>query len=258
MTIESTGLTKIFVKDRTAWPALVDIDFRIDDGEFIALLGPSGCGKTTAMNMIAGLMEPSDGQLTYNGRAIKGPNTNVGYMTQKDSLLPWRTVQRNVRLALEMRHMDRADAKRRVQAALDLVGLGGFGKHYPHQLSGGMRKRVLLARTLVYEPETILMDEPFANLDAQLRLILQGELMRIWSARRPTVVFVTHDIEEAVLLSDRILVFGARPGRIKEELKVDLPRPRDPMTIKFTPEFGRLHQAAWELLQGEYTKGESI
>jgi NitT/TauT family transport system ATP-binding protein len=258
MRIDSVGMTKIFVKDGLAWPTVLDVDFTVRDGEFVSLLGPSGCGKTTVMNLMAGLLQPTQGELTFDGEPVNGINRRVGYMTQKDSLMPWRTVYNNVRIALELRHIKRRDAADLVDKAITLVGLDGFKKHYPHQLSGGMRKRVLLARTLVYEPPVLLMDEPFGNLDAQLKMILQVELMRIWSTRRPTIVFVTHDIEEAILLSDRIFVFGARPGQIKAVLDVKFDRPRDPLSIKFAPEFGAIYKAAWEILESEYTREESI
>lgn len=258
MRIEGTNLFKTFVKDGQVWPALRDLSFHVSDGEFVSLLGPSGCGKTTVMNMVAGLDQPSQGSLTYNGETLTGPNVNVGYMTQKDSLLPWRSAAKNIALALEIRGVSRSEAKPIINEMIELVGLAGFERHFPHQLSGGMRKRVLMARTLAYAPETLLMDEPFGNLDAQLKLVMQDELLRIWTERKCTVLFVTHDIAEAILLSDRILVLGARPGHLRKEIVVDLPRPRDVVHVQFTDRFAEIYDEIWETLKSEYLQGEAV
>src|ERR1700681_472908 len=189
--------------------ALEPLTLDVARQEFVALVGPSGCGKSTILNLIAGLLRPSEGVVSYDGMAVTGPNRRVGYMTQKDTLLPWRTAADNIRIALELkcRAVPRAEANARVAQMIDLVGLGGFERHYPAELSGGMRKRVALARTLTYEPETLLMDEPFGALDAQLKLLMLDQLQDLTRQRRMTVVFVTHDLGEAITLADRVVVF---------------------------------------------------
>jgi NitT/TauT family transport system ATP-binding protein len=229
--------------------ACEDVNLSVRRGEFMAIVGPSGCGKSTLLNMAAGLMAPSTGQVFYDGRPVPAPNTNVGYLTQRDTLLPWRTVEDNVAIALELRGQSRADRLRNAHEWLDRVGLTGFEKSYPAQLSGGMRRRAALARTLAYEPETILMDEPFGALDAQLRMVMHEELLKLWTGTRKTVIFVTHDLAEALTLADRIAVFSARPGRIRAIETVDLPRPRDVFRIRFDPHFGKLHDRLWSYLE---------
>src|SRR5690606_559857 len=197
--------------------AVDDISLDVRNGEFVALVGPSGCGKSTALNMIAGLLKPSAGTVSYAGAPVAGPNTRVGYMTQKDTLLPWRTVEDNIAIAFELRarKAEAANARERVREMIELVGLAGFERHYPAELSGGMRKRAALARMVIAEPETLLLDEPFGALDAQVRLVMQQELLRLVELRKMTVVLVTHDLEEAGALADRVVVFTARPGRIR-------------------------------------------
>jgi NitT/TauT family transport system ATP-binding protein len=219
--------------------------------EFVALVGPSGCGKSTALNMVAGLLAPSRGEVLYDGGPVNGPNRSVGYMTQKDTLLPWRSTADNVRIALELacRAVPRAEADERVARMIAQVGLEGFEKHYPRELSGGMRRRAALARTLIYEPETLLMDEPFGALDAQLKLVMLDQLQRLTQARRMTVMFVTHDLGEAITLADRIVVFSARPGRIRAIREVTLPRPRDVFRARFNPDFARLEEELWDILR---------
>lgn len=251
--IELRGASRLFSSRGGPVPALLPTDLVVTEGEFVCLVGPSGCGKSTVLNMVAGLLPPSAGRVSYGGAPVSGPNWRVGYMTQKDTLLPWRTVADNVGVALELRirRVGAAERARRVADMIELVGLRGFERHYPAQLSGGMRKRVALARSLIYEPETLLMDEPFGALDAQLKLVMQGELMRVAAASGVTVVFVTHDLGEAIALADRVLVFSGRPGRVKAERTVPLPRPRDPARVRFTPEFAALHEELWELLAPE-------
>ncbi len=226
------------------------VDLAVEEGEFLALVGPSGCGKSTLLNMAAGLLPPSAGDVLYRGNPVLGPNTAVGYMTQRDALLPWRTVEDNVAISLELRGAGRAACRSQANEWLGRMGLAGFEKSYPAQLSGGMRRRVCLARTLAYEPETILMDEPFSALDAQLRLVMHDELLRIWAGMRKTIVFVTHDLTEALTLADRIAVFSPRPGRIQAIERVDLPRPRDVFRIRFDPRFAALHDRLWSYLEG--------
>jgi NitT/TauT family transport system ATP-binding protein len=240
--------------------ALEPLTLDVARQEFIALVGPSGCGKSTILNLIAGLLRPSEGTVKYDGVAVTGPNVRVGYITQKDTLLPWRNVQDNVGLALELRirRTSRAAAAGRVAAMIDLVGLKGFERHYPGELSGGMRKRAGLARTLIYEPETLLMDEPFGALDAQLRLLMMDELQRLTQARRITVVFVTHDLGEAIALADRVVIMSARPGRIRRIREISLPRPRDIFKLRFTPEFAQLYEELWNELKDEVAKGTDV
>jgi NitT/TauT family transport system ATP-binding protein len=205
--------------------ALEPLTLDVARQEFIALVGPSGCGKSTILNLIAGLLRPSEGTVKYDGVVVTRPNVRVGYITQKDTLLPWRNVQDNVGLALELkiRRTSRAAAAARVAAMIDLVGLKGFERHYPGELSGGMRKRAALARTLIYEPETLLMDEPFGALDAQTREVMHGLILHIVALERPTIVFVTHDVEEAVYLADRVIVLAPGPGRIDSVWPIELP-----------------------------------
>lgn len=237
--------------------AIEGIDLTVRQGEFVALVGPSGCGKSTVLNMIAGIVEPSSGTVLYDGVLLNGLNRNVGYMTQKDTLLPWRNVVDNVGIALELkcRKASAAERAHRVAEIVERVGLKGFEKAFPGQLSGGMRKRVALARTLVYEPETLLMDEPFGALDAQLRLLMLDLLQQLTRAQGSTVIFVTHDLGEAITLADRVVVFSARPGRIKASRAVELERPRDVFKLRFSKYFAGLYEELWEQLKDEVSKG---
>jgi NitT/TauT family transport system ATP-binding protein len=258
--IRLAGVAKRFVARDRAVEALRPIDLTIHAHEFVALVGPSGCGKSTILNLIAGLLQPSGGTVSYDGTPVRGPNRRVGYMTQKDTLLPWRTAADNVRIALELkcRAVPRAEADARVAQIIGLVGLTGFERHYPAELSGGMRKRVGLARTLIYEPETLLMDEPFGALDAQLKLLMLDQLQALTRQRRMTVVFVTHDLGEAITLADRVVVFSARPGRIRTIRAVDLPSPRDVFRIRFTEAFAHLHEVLWDELKDEVAQGTDV
>lgn len=248
---------KVFIaKGRGSEPvlALQDVAFDAKPGEFISLVGPSGCGKSTCLNLLAGLSTPSDGTVWHHGSPVRGINTSVGYITQDDNLLPWRSLRGNVELSMELQGVARQERRERAQTFIDLVGLGGFEDHYPHELSGGMRKRAGIIRTLVYDSSVVLMDEPFGPLDAQTRVILQVELLKLWERSRPTVLFVTHDLVEAIALSDRILVFTSSPGTIKRDYRVELPRPRDPFRIHDTPGFGELHDALWGDIRVEIEK----
>jgi NitT/TauT family transport system ATP-binding protein len=258
--ISLAGVGKTFVTRDREVEALQPIDLTIHDHEFVALVGPSGCGKSTILNLIAGLLQPNSGVVSYDGIAIGGLNRAVGYMTQKDTLLPWRTAADNIRIALELkcRAVPRAEANARVTQMIELVGLSGFERHYPAELSGGMRKRVALARTLIYEPETLLMDEPFGALDAQLKLLMLDQLQELTRQRQMTVVFVTHDLGEAITLADRVVVFSARPGRIRTIRTVEMPRPRDVFRIRFTEAFSHLHEALWDELKDEVTRGTDV
>ena len=228
--------------------ALRNIDLDVARGEFISVVGPSGCGKTTFLRIVAGLEHATAGEVLIDGRAVKAPGSDRGFVFQNDSLLPWRTVLANAIIGREVAGSLGPDDRKRTTELLKLVGLEGFENYYPRQLSGGMRQRVNLARALAIDPEILLMDEPFAALDAQTREIMQTELLRIWQRGQKTVLFVTHQIDEAVFLSDRVLVFARRPGRLQEEVKIALPRPRD-LEIKRTPEFVALVDHIWRLIE---------
>ena len=248
--LETKGLSKTYRKGDVAIEALRDISVNIREGEFVSVVGASGCGKTTLLRMLDGLIAPTSGEILLDGKVIEGHGSRRAFVFQQDRLLPWRTVAANTVLGPEIRGQDAATARERAAAFIRLVGLGGFEKHYPHELSGGMRQRVNLARALTVEPEVLLLDEPFASLDAQTREIMQDELMRIWAETKKTAVFVTHQIEEAVYLSDRVLVFTVRPGRLKEEVVIDLPRPRG-LHVKRTPEFVHYTDRIWRLIEEE-------
>lgn len=257
--LQFKDITKRFRRGGSIFLALDGLNLSIEKGEFVCVVGPSGCGKTTLLNMTAGLMEPSSGEVLYHDRPVPFPNTNVGYVTQKDNLLPWRTVFGNVSLALEARGVSKKQSAPRVAEILDRVGLGDFAEVYPTQLSGGMRKRVSLARTLVYEPEVILADEPFGALDAQLKLIMQADLLRIWGEggdERRTILFITHDLTEAVTLADRVVVLSKRPGKVLLDCRIDLPRPRDVMRVRFDPRFAELHEEVWAAIGDDFLEGE--
>lgn len=226
--------------------ALDRVTFQVEPQEFVAIVGPSGCGKSTLLNLIAGLDRPTGGEIRYGGVPVLALNTRVGYITQKDSLLPWRNVHDNIALALRIRRRPAAEVEQEVRHFVRLVSLEGFERHYPAQLSGGMRRRVALARTLIYRPETLLMDEPFGALDAQLRLALQGELLKILAETKQTVVFVTHDIGEAVALADRVIVLSRRPAVVRASRVIPFARPRDVGRLRFSPEYVRLCEELWD------------
>jgi NitT/TauT family transport system ATP-binding protein len=228
---------------------LSNIDFDIAPGEFVSIIGPSGSGKSTILNLLAGIDTPSAGAVLYDGDRVRGVSRTIGYLTQHDSLLPWRNVADNIGVPLEIRNMPAPDRRRAVQTMLATVGLAGYGGHYPRQLSGGMQKRAMLARTLIYDPKTILMDEPFGPLDAQLKLTLQAELLRLWTGTGKTIVFVTHDIAEAITLSDRVLVLSAQPTRIKHIEPIRIPRPRDVHEVRFSPHFESHYRTLWQALE---------
>jgi NitT/TauT family transport system ATP-binding protein len=242
------------VQTRSGEPFVIfrDIDLTVRDGEFLSIVGPSGCGKTTMLRVINGLIPPTGGQIFVDGKEQKGADGDLvmGFVFQGAALLPWRTSLNNVLLGLEGRSKSAAECRDLAHKYLDMVGLSGFEQHYPHELSGGMQQRVNLARALAIEPKILLMDEPFAALDAQTRSFMQLELLRIWSQTRKTVIFVTHMISEAILLSDRVVVFSHRPGHIKAEFPVPLPRPRD-MDVKSDRRFIDLENTVWKLIEEE-------
>lgn len=256
--ISAQRVTKRFRRKDQVISAISEVDLNIHEGEFVCIVGPSGCGKSTLLNMSAGLMQPSAGRLLFRGDAITGPNTSVGYITQKDNLMPWHTVEGNIGLALHIRKYDKQAIKRRVAEMVELVGLDGFEKSYPGELSGGMRKRVTLARTLAYDPQVLLADEPFGALDAQLKLVMQSEMQRIWAETGKTILFVTHDISEAVALGDRVVVFSSRPGEIKVDRAIDIARPRDVFKIRHQPGFGDIAEELWDVLAADMRSGEDM
>ena len=230
--------------------ALLDVNLDVERGEFISVVGPSGCGKTTFLRIVAGLEPASSGEVLLDGRAVHAPGGDRGFVFQNDSLLPWRTVFANAIIGREVAGQVGAAERQRTMELLKLVGLEGFENYHPRQLSGGMRQRVNLARALAIDPEILLMDEPFSSLDAQTREIMQTELMRIWEEGRKTVLFVTHQIDEAVFLSDRVLVFARRPGRLLESVVIELLRPRA-LAIKRTAEFVRYVDHIWRLIEDD-------
>ena len=227
--------------------ALARFNLTVSPGEFMCLVGPSGCGKTTFLNVVAGLIPASEGRVLLAGHEITGTGRDRAVVFQSPALFPWRSVWRNVAYGLELQGVPREEARTRAQDYIDLVGLSGFEESYPNELSGGMQQRVNLARALVIRPQLLLLDEPLAQLDAQTREQMQDELQRIWMETRHTALFVTHQIEEALFLADRVVVFSARPGRVRQVVTVDLPRPRS-LRVKRTPEFLVLEEQIWSLL----------
>jgi NitT/TauT family transport system ATP-binding protein len=247
-------VAKLAIRGLSKWfgelEALRNIDLEIERGGFVSVVGPSGCGKTTFLRIVAGLEPATEGEVLLDGRLVRGPGGDRGFVFQADNLLPWRTVLANAMIGPEVAGRSGEGERRRTLDLLKLVGLEGFERYYPRQLSGGMRQRVNLARALAIDPEILLMDEPFSALDAQTREIMQTELMRIWEEGRKTVLFVTHQIDEAVFLSDRVLVFARRPGRLQESVRIDLPRPRS-LAIKRTPDFVGYVDRIWRLIEDD-------
>ncbi len=238
-------------RSETLFTAVEGVDLEIRDGEFVAIVGPSGCGKTTFLNAVDGLIPIADGSLTLDGREITAPGRDRAMVFQQPGLLPWRTVLGNVIFGAEaQRSMTKAEALERAKQQIELVGLTGFEDAYPLELSGGMQQRVNLARALLTDPEMLLLDEPFASLDAQTREMMQLELLKIWNRSRKTALFITHDIKEAIYLADRVIVFTKRPGRVKCEIEVDIARPRD-LRVKRDPRFVEYEDRIWESIQEE-------
>ncbi len=237
--------------------ALDSIDLAVAQGEFVTVVGPSGCGKSTLLNLIVGLLHSSSGRILFRGDPINGICTKIGYVTQKDNLLPWRTLIENVEIALEIRGIENSARRQRAEELIGQVGLSGFEDHYPHELSGGMRQRANIIRTLIYDPELILMDEPFGPLDAQTRVVLQDQLLKLWLASRKTIVFITHDLVEAITLADRVVLMTSRPGRIKSIENVTIPRPRNVFQIHERPEFRSAYERLWEQLRPEVNLAEA-
>ncbi len=249
-------ITVTFVSpDGGRYTAVREATLRVQPGEFVSVVGPTGCGKSTLLNIAAGLLRPSAGKVEVLGAPLDGLNSNAGYLFQSDALMPWRTARANVTAGLEFRGVERSAAVARADEWLQRVGLRGFGDRYPHQLSGGMRKRVALAQTLILDPQIILMDEPFSALDIQTRQLMENHLLELWSANRKSVLFITHDLEEAISLSDRVVVLSAGPASHPiGEFPIDLPRPRDVAEIRLTPRFIEIHSLIWHAMKEEVLK----
>jgi NitT/TauT family transport system ATP-binding protein len=242
----------------SGYVAVKDVTLSIGAGEFVSVVGPTGCGKTTLLNVAAGLLQPSSGAVRVLGEPLSGLNRHAGYMFQAESLMPWRSAQENVRAGLEFAGVERSQADERSRDWLGRVGLAGFERRYPHELSGGMRKRVALAQILILDPQFLLMDEPFSALDIQTRQLMENELLDLWSANRKSVLFITHDLEEAISLSDRVIVLSAGPAtRPIGEYRIDLPRPRDVNEIRLAPHFVELHSEIWHKMKDEVLKAHA-
>jgi NitT/TauT family transport system ATP-binding protein len=257
LTLEDITCTFVSRENRSQrYTAVKDTTLRIAPGEFVSVVGPTGCGKSTLLNVGAGLLAPSSGRVNVFGAPLDGINTRAGYMFQADALMPWRSALDNVTAGLVFRGVAKAEADRLGEEWLKRVGLSGFGDRYPHQLSGGMRKRVAMAQTLILDPDIILMDEPFSALDIQTRQLIENELLDLWAAKRKAVLFITHDLDEAIALSDRVVVLSAGPGtRPIGEFTIDLPRPRDVAEIRTHARFVELHAQIWSVLREEVLKG---
>ena len=252
LVIQVENATKAFqTPDQGRMVALEEITLNIPYGEFVTVVGPSGCGKSTLLKLIAGLVPLSAGRILYQGSEIRGLNTKVGYVPQESKLFPWLTLEENVGFGLDAKRYSRQQREHQVRNFIDLVGLTGFEKYYPAQLSGGMGKRASIIRALAYEPPVILMDEPFGPLDAQTRMILQDELLKIWEQKRQTIIFVTHDLVEAVALADRVVVITHRPGRVKDVIQVPMQRPRNIFEIHRQEGFDEAYGRLWNIFRNE-------
>jgi len=246
-----SDVSRDFITRGKTIQAMAGVSLDVSAGEFLTVVGPSGCGKSTLLNIVCGLLAPSRGSVLYKGARLTGVNTEIDYVTQADNLYPWRTLRENVEFPLEIRGVARGERRARAAALIERVGLAGFEDHYPYELSGGMRQRANIIRTLVYDPEVILMDEPFGPLDAQTRLLLQDQLLKLWDGARKTIVFITHDLGEAVALADRVVVMTARPGTVKRICPVPLERPRDVFHLHDDERFRQTYDTLWDDLEAE-------
>lgn len=243
-------------EDGGRYTAVADTTLRVGAGEFVSVVGPTGCGKSTLLNIGAGLLSASGGEVKVFGEPLRGINRRAGYMFQSEALMPWRSALDNVMVGLQYRGVPDAQAREQAQAWLERVGLREFGDRYPHELSGGMRKRTALAQTLALDPDIILMDEPFSALDIQTRQLMENEVLDLWAARKKAVLFITHDLDEAIAMSDRVVVLSAGPGTHPiGEFEIDLPRPRDVAEVRAHPRFVELHSQIWAVLREEVLKG---
>lgn len=242
--------------DGSRMTALRDMSLSVEQGELVALVGPSGCGKSTALNVLAGQVRPVSGQVRLAGEPVKGVSPSVGYISQADTLLPWRTVLDNVALAMELRGVEKRERREAARGLMARMGLSGFEHSFPRALSGGMKKRAAIARVLAVDPAILMMDEPFGPLDALTKEKLQDEILALWESTGCTILYVTHDLTEAITLADRVVLMSARPGRVVREYPIDLPRPRRVMDVKFSPRFVELERAIWQDLQGELHREE--
>jgi NitT/TauT family transport system ATP-binding protein len=255
--IQFENVSKVFRARGSEVTALADINFEVRAGEFVVIVGPSGCGKSTLLDLLGGLAEPSGGRILVDGRPVTGPGLDRGVVFQQYALLPWRTALANVQFGLEAKHVPRRERAGRAREYLDLVGLSGFHDRYPHELSGGMKQRVAIARSLAFDPDVLLMDEPFAALDAQTRDGLQDELLRIWEKTGKTIVFITHGIDEAVYLGQRVAVLTSRPGRIKQVVDVPITARSATEDLRSDPRFAHYRHEIWTLLRDEVTRARS-
>lgn len=257
--LELDGLTRDFVLPTGAVRVVDNISLSIAEGEFVSLIGPSGSGKSTILNMMSGILEQTSGAVLIDGKPLSSADLmkQIGYVFQTDSCYPWRTVAQNIGFGLELSGTPKQVREARVAEAIERIGLKGFEKAFPKTLSGGMRQRVSLMRTLITRPSILLMDEPFGALDTHTKYEMHKLLLELWEAERQTVVFITHDLGEAITLSDRIIVLSARPGRIKEIFHVDLPRPRDALSLRESPEYSALFSRIWHSLGEEFSKGKA-
>jgi NitT/TauT family transport system ATP-binding protein len=238
------------------YTAVQNVSLSVGDGEFVSVVGPTGCGKSTLLNVAAGLLSPSVGHVRVFGAPLAGINRRAGYMFQTESLMPWRTALANVMAGLQFRGLAPAAAREQAEGWLQRVGLAGFGDRYPHQLSGGMRKRTSLAQTLALDPDLILMDEPFSALDVQTRQLMENEVLALWAAKKKAVLFITHDLDEAIAMSDRVVVMSAGPASHPiGEFVIDLARPRDVAEVRTAPRFVELHRAIWDVMRDEVLRG---
>lgn len=249
--IEYEHITKRFWSQGTEVTALQDVSLTIGESEFTSVVGPSGCGKTTLLRLCAGLESATEGQTLFRGVPVDGINTKAGYITQDSNLYPWMTLRQNVEFPLEIQGVPAGERRDKVDESINMVGLTGFENHWPYQLSGGMQKRGSIIRTMVYDPSVVLMDEPFGPLDALTRMVLQNDLLRIWGEKHQTILFITHDLTEAIALSDKVVVMSARPGRIKAVYDIPISRPRDVFQIYNQPGFSEIYGEIWKTFRSE-------